>query len=190
MSCIFLHRQIAKKGFKSLSALTFPLKIGQHAWNILLVCECACVSLHICLWAYERTPSSHITNKKEKTEIQCNQNATVITLHFPRKKGVYKNLFAKGHTRQSNTSVSFSFCTTLLLLSRPDLSLPSTITIYQPRLSSSRAFLIRQTQPVLLSEAATASSYQPVTSYLSFRFLSRERRLNSNGIEALWTLNH
>lgn len=50
--CIFHSRQIAKKGFKSLSALTFSLKIGLHAWHMLLefvgvhVLQCIFMCVH------------------------------------------------------------------------------------------------------------------------------------------------
>lgn len=93
-----------------------------------------------------------------------------------KKKGrVYKNLFAKGHTGQPNTLLfHFHFAPpSVSPASCPLLSL-SPLTISRPRLSSSRAILIRQTGPVLPSKAATVSSYQPVTSYLSFRLLFRE----------------
>lgn len=178
MSCIFLGRQIAKRVSNHCQPWPFLWKIGQHAWHLLL--ECVGVHEFQCTFMCVHMSVLHL----------CNQNATVITFHFSRKKeGVYKNLFAKGHTRQSNTLL-FHFHFVPPCFSPTLLSLPSTTTISQPRLSSSRAFLIRQTQPVLLSKAATASSYQPVTSYLSFRFLSRERRQSSSGITALWILSH
>lgn len=76
---------------------------------------------------------------------------------------------------------AISFCTAVLLRTFLFLTPPPATTISYPCLSSSRAFLIRQTEPILLSKAATPSSYQPVTSYQSLYLLSREQRHWNHG---------
>lgn len=93
-----------------------------------------------------------------------------------KKKGasLQKSICKRSHRTAQHFAVSFSFRTALRLSRLLPSSRSLSLTISRPRLSSSRAILIRQTGPVLLSKAATVSSYQPVTSYLSFHLLFRE----------------
>lgn len=114
LCCVFCGHQIAKRGFKSLSALTFPLKIGWHA----ILVQCACVSGHIYVYTY-------CTSFAPSLQIKCrpNQHAPVITFHFSRKAlWVYRKIYLLKVTPHSPT---LSFCTTLL-------SLPSFLHCYLP----------------------------------------------------------
>lgn len=72
---------------------------------IVRVCGCACVSVHIYVCPYERAPSPQIKkNNKKNTIIRMPRSLPFIP-PGKKKERVYKNLFAKGHTRQSNTSL-------------------------------------------------------------------------------------
>lgn len=107
----------------------------------------------------------------------------VITPHFSRKKAasLQESICKRSRMTVQQFAISFPFCTVVLLRAFLFLTPPPATTISYSCLSSSRAFLIRQTEPILLSKAATPSSYQPVTSYQSLCLLSRERRYWNHG---------
>ncbi len=84
-----------KKGFKSLSVLTFPLKIGPHAPHTLL--EIVGVQVFLCIFMCVHMSMLH--KLKKNTVIRMPRSLPFISLE----KSSKKNLFAKGHTRQSNT---------------------------------------------------------------------------------------
>lgn len=91
------------KGFKSLPALTFPLKIGPQC--ILIIRVWMSFSEYLCLCMSLLHPTAFHPPQNTTPD---NQNA-IITLCLSRKKRqVYKNLFAKGHSCQSS-SLPFHF---------------------------------------------------------------------------------
>lgn len=110
---------------------------------IVRVRGCPCVLVHIYVCSSPQI--------KKKTINRMPRSLPFISTE--KNKQVYKNIFAKGHNRQSNT-LRFHFRFVL----PPSLSIAS-LSFFPPLLSQSRlssfaAFPIRQTEPVLLSQAA------------------------------------
>lgn len=127
-----------KKGFKSLSALTFPSKIGPHARHILL----ESVGVHVFQCIFMCVPMS-MRHSHKYIKKNYNLNATVITLHFSRKKGasLQKSICKRSNQTVQHLAVSFSVCTALLLpclaLSLPSLS-PSPVRLPPEHCSSDK----------------------------------------------------
>lgn len=120
-----------------MSALTFYTENWPACTTyIVRVCGCALVSGHIYVCAYEHAPSPQIIKKKH-----CNQNATVITLHFSRRKkkgaSLQKSICKRSYRTAQHFAVSFSF-RTALRLSR---LLPSSLSLSPHYLPAPSVFL-------------------------------------------------
>lgn len=158
-----------KMCFKSLSALTFTLEIWAQAWTAYIADERL---LRMCFRAYlcERMWQTHTHTAKSHSVIRMSQS---LPFYFSKRKGLslQKSICKRSPQTAKHFAISF------FVPHRPLPSLPSL------RPSSSESFPSHKQRPPRFSEAAAASSYQPVTSYPRSRLLFRERRKSSAKIK-------
>lgn len=158
-------------GFKSLSALTFPLKIGPPAQHTLLLSfGCACGSVHIYVGAHAVKEPPH-----PPTIIRMSQS---LPFHFSKKKKlVYKKIYLQKVTADSPTLCCFIFILQHPLSPPGSLSLPSLspgpVCLPQQHFSSDKESL--SCFPKQLQRAAISLSH------LIWAFVFFQRKETSHG---------